>query len=407
MSVQTADTRAARYPLESIRALAAVAVVVFHAYQNNAVGGVLPWSGWPHALMLSADLAVDLFFVISGFLLWLPVSRALLAGRPQRPGRELVARRAARLLPLYVLVMLVAWSIANPTLPGNWQDLLAHLTMTHVYSDTFIFWTVGPAWTLAVEFHAFVLVALLVPVISWATPRLGGRRARLALAAGIPGFLAVAGLTYLAVHILVLDTPGDAWSVWFGPLAKAHLFAIGMGLAVASATGTEVGRGGRRALGGAGLGLAVVGVASSMVLEGTASQWLHVWFGIASAAALAALVLSVAPQPRALTWRPLVWAGTISYSLYLVHELVLHTLRATGWLPPAGTTTGVVVTAAATLAVTLVVAAGAHRYIERPFAEALENMRRGVVLYDDVGSEPVQISASNGAGERRAVLTAP
>ena len=65
-----------------------------------------------------------------------------------RPGRVLLFRRMARLLPLYYTIVLVVWAVTNPSLPGHWQDLLLHLTFTHVYSDQYIFWTDGPAWSL-------------------------------------------------------------------------------------------------------------------------------------------------------------------------------------------------------------------------------------------------------------------
>ena len=115
--------------------------------------------------MLGTELFVEMFFVLSGFVLWLPVAKAALDARTGRPGWVLLFRRMARLLPLYYAVVLVVWTTTNPSLPGHWQDLLMHLTFTHVYSDDYIFWTIGPAWTLGVEFHFYVLMALSVPLV--------------------------------------------------------------------------------------------------------------------------------------------------------------------------------------------------------------------------------------------------
>ena len=157
-----------RYPLGWLRGLAALAVVFFHAYQHNRTGaeGVWPWSGGAHRAMLGTELFVEMFFVLSGFVLWLPVARAALGNGPARPGWVLLFRRMARLLPLYYVVVLVVWTTTNPSLPGHWQDLLMHLTFTHIYSDDYIFWNVGPAWSLGVEFHFYVLMALSVPLVS-------------------------------------------------------------------------------------------------------------------------------------------------------------------------------------------------------------------------------------------------
>ena len=99
-------------------------------------------------------------------MLWLPVARACVDRAGGRPGRVLLMRRMARLLPLYYAIVLVVWTTTNPSLPGHWQDLLTHLTFTQIYSDQYIFWTDGPAWSLAVEFHFYVLMALAVPFVN-------------------------------------------------------------------------------------------------------------------------------------------------------------------------------------------------------------------------------------------------
>ena len=165
----TETPRASRplYPLTWARGLAAILVLTFHAYQHNRTwpSGSWPWSGTAHQLMLGTDLFVEMFFVLSGLVLWLPIARACIEGRAGRPGWVMLLRRMARLLPLYYAVVLVVWTLTNPSLPGHWQDLLLHLTFTQVYSDQYVFWTAGPAWSLAVEFHFYVLMALSVPVV--------------------------------------------------------------------------------------------------------------------------------------------------------------------------------------------------------------------------------------------------
>ena len=146
--------------------------------------------------MIGTEMFVEMFFVLSGLVLWLPVARALVADEETRSGRAMLLRRTARLLPLYWTVVLVVWALTNPTLPGHWQDLLLHLTFTHIYSDQYIFWTDGPAWSLAVEFHFYVLVALSFPVIRWARNRWPGSVGRLVCLLGLPALLLVVGLVY-------------------------------------------------------------------------------------------------------------------------------------------------------------------------------------------------------------------
>ena len=170
------------------------------------------------------------------------IAQAVVDGVSIRSGRVLLYRRMARLLPLYLAVVLLVWSLTNPTAPGHWVDLLTHLTFTHVYSDTYIFWTNGPAWTLAIEFHFYVLVALSVPVLNRVAARATTRGRRLAVASALPVALVVVGAAYLVWATLLSGAAADNWSVWFSPLAKAADFGVGMLLAVVAAAGVDGGR---------------------------------------------------------------------------------------------------------------------------------------------------------------------
>ena len=76
------------FPLNTLRAIAALSVVVFHAYQYSRSGPEVswPWEGLPHQLMIGTEMFVEMFFVLSGLVLWLPVARALSADQETRPG---------------------------------------------------------------------------------------------------------------------------------------------------------------------------------------------------------------------------------------------------------------------------------------------------------------------------------
>ena len=122
----------------------------------------------------------------------------------------------------------------NPSLPGHWQDLLLHLTFTHVYSDDYIFWTVGPAWSLGVEFHFYVADGAVRPARpSGGTPR-RSRAARVAAVAALPRPARgrrdrLPGLERSTWR----SPPHEDWSAWFSPLSRAADFGLGTGLAVA------------------------------------------------------------------------------------------------------------------------------------------------------------------------------
>ncbi|WP_299058302.1 acyltransferase [uncultured Nocardioides sp.] len=327
------EDRGPRYPLGVIRALAALSVLTFHAYQLNRTGptSAWPWDGLPHQLMLGTDAFVDLFFVLSALVLWLPVARAAVDGRTGRPGWVVLVRRMARLLPLYVVVVLLVWAVTNPSLPGHWGDLLLHLTFTHVYSDTYIFWTNGPAWTLAVEFHFYLLVAALVPLLHRLTAGVADRRRRTALVAAPGVALVLAGLAYLAVVVLVVQPEPTNWSITFSPLSRAADFGLGMLLAVLAASGVRLPRPGRWAAATTGLlALAVLAVQRPHDLSGL---WWHPAYAAAIAVALAAVVLHDGPWPRVLTLPSMTWLGGLGYGIYLIHEPAMRLLGHLGVLP--------------------------------------------------------------------------
>ncbi|WP_240519604.1 acyltransferase family protein [Amycolatopsis antarctica] len=354
-----------RYQLDVYRALAATAVAVFHAYQFNRTGEwPLEGTVW-HELLLGTDMFVAMFFVLSGFLLGIPVARAALGDSPPRPARVFLAKRVARLVPAYFAVVLIVWTLTNPELPGNWQDLVLHLTFTHVYSDTYIFWTDGPAWSLADEMHFYLLLAILGPLAYKACRRLASRRARLAVLLGGVGTLAAASLTYKIVAGFVNDVPKDAWSVWFGPVAKLDLFAIGLLMAVAAAGGVRLNQRWKRAA-SAICGAGLIVVAHLTKPPGNQPEvFMHTIVATGCALVIASTTLIPGAPPRLLSWRPLVTVGLASYSLYLWHEPILRLLGTSGLLPEKGSGWAFGVTAVLLLALAIPVALISYHAIEK------------------------------------------
>ena len=168
--------------IQYLRAIAALMVVIFHA--ANMVVDDLP----PH-LGLHIDLGqagVDLFFVISGFIIW-SIGRA----EDAEPGRFLL-RRAVRIFPPYWAALSV-W-IAVVWAGGlHWVELdphhvaLSYLLIPH-WSPTHAgtFWPVlAPGWTLIFELFFYGLFAATLVF---------GRRVRLAVLSALVGGLVLLGL---------------------------------------------------------------------------------------------------------------------------------------------------------------------------------------------------------------------
>ena len=365
--------------LEGYRGLAAVAVVVYHVVQYAETGqaGLFPTRlDASYRVVHGLDAFVDLFFVLSAFLLTLPYARAALSGDPAPDARAFVLRRAARIVPLYLVAVCVVWAFRNPVLPGDLLDLVEHLTFTQVYDEKRIFFTIGPAWSLAVEVQFYVLLALLGAGLT-ALCRRVGPRARLGVLLVTIAAVAGAGVAWKAVAWYVLEVAPTVWPVWFGLPAKLDVFAMGMLLAVVVASGAvTVGRTGALLLRLSGLAVVAYAFATRPYDDGP-----HVWFHTVAALGFVLVLAGSVLGPgdrwvRALSTPVPLFLGVISYSLYLWHEPLLLLLAATGVLPAQGEESLLPVGLAVVLPVSVAVAWLSYVVIERP-AGLLRVLRDG------------------------------
>ncbi|PYE55260.1 acyltransferase family protein [Deinococcus yavapaiensis] len=333
-----APRASARYEeLEAYRGVAALLVVLFHAYQFTREGTAAQtylYEGTPlHTLFVNLDTPVAWFFTLSGFLIFLPIATSLLSsGSALHPGAFLL-RRAIRIVPLYYVVILVVWTLRYTGSPENWTDLFEHLTFTHVFDSHFIFYTVGPAWSLGVEVMFYLLLALLGPWLhARATNRAAPARVRLLLA-WCSGLIALSLLAKFAVHAFMPTVPR---AFTFGPIAHLDSFALGMLLAVIVVTRRE------QAPLGATARLAVRLVALALVAftfglrfqVDLVRTFAYSLSGLAFALWLASTVLAPSASRMARRLAHPVWAhvGLISYGVYLWHEPIMLELAKRGLL---------------------------------------------------------------------------
>jgi peptidoglycan/LPS O-acetylase OafA/YrhL len=368
-----ARTPDARFPeLQGQRGLAALCIVVFHVYQYDRSGpdARSPLEGsWAHPLVFGLDGMVDWFFVLSAFLLTLPYARALRDGRRLTSARDFLGRRAVRIVPLYLVAVLVVWVSRNPTLPGEWRDLLEHLTFTQVYDSTRIFWTIGPAWSLAVEVQFYVLVALLGAVLTRTAARAATPARRLGpLVAAIGVLFAVSTAWWLVLGV-VQDRPATDYPLWFGLPAKLAVFALGMAAAVlVVVVPRTLGRTTTWLLRAGGVGVFVLTSVALVERESGSRDWLfHVLCGAAFAAVVLAGALGrpTGPWHRVTSAGLLPWLGLVSYSLYLWHEPLMLHLAGNGLLP-APSPGAFLPTAALVVPLAVLAAWGSYWLVEYP-----------------------------------------
>ena len=342
-----------RPDVEGLRAVAVVVVLLYHAGVPFAGGGYV---------------GVDVFFVISGFLI-----TGLLLKELEQTGTvslaRFYARRAKRLLPMTVVVLgavaLVAWPLFDPVRMDrvSWDIVASGLYVMNwrlAFQTTDYFAAglqaspVQHFWTLAIE-EQFYLVwpALLLAVAWWC--RRSGRGLRLSLAVT---FTAVAVLSFAyGVHV----TYQEASAAYFSTLTRGWELALGGVLALVPAS--RLGRLPRPAsvaLAWAGLGaiaLATYRLGDGTLYPGTAA--LLPTLGTAAIITAGFAATSVAPT-RLLSLRPVRHVGRISYSWYLWHwPLLVFAAALWGKLSPLE---GVAVAAASYVPAVLT-----HRLVEQPF----------------------------------------
>jgi peptidoglycan/LPS O-acetylase OafA/YrhL len=149
--------------LDGVRAIAALLVVTLHL--NEATG--LPWNlnqnGLPTALAVFGRTGVDLFFVLSGFLLFLPYAKALLFQGNWPSPRTFYLRRMFRIWPGYYfsLLLILFWYQRQYLQPDHWKQLALFLTFFMDSSPQTWQKLNGPFWTLATEWQFYLILPLI------------------------------------------------------------------------------------------------------------------------------------------------------------------------------------------------------------------------------------------------------
>ncbi len=366
MTAPAASGRAApaRLPhvpaLDGLRGVAVIGVLAFHA--GHLRGGFL---------------GVDLFFVLSGFLI-----TSLLLVERDGTGRIALggfwARRARRLLPALFAVVAASTvvmrvigrpdeldrfareALASLFYVANWQQLWAGSDYWALFDSPS---PLEHLWSLAIEEQFYVAWPLVV-VALLALGR--GRRRVLAAISGLGLVGSVALLNVLG------DAANGTTRAYYGTDTRAASILFGALLAMVTA-GRRRESGRTESAVAAAAVPAVFGIAALWIVADGIDPWLYDW-GLPLHGALVALVIAAVVGPasgvigRLLCLRPMRAAGDISYGLYLWHWPVYVVLDAdrtgtSGW----GLT-------ALRVAVSLAISIVSYHYLEQP-------IRRGRVRF--------------------------
>ena len=335
-------------PVNGLRGIAILAVVYFHVICGMWRAAAVPT--WLSPLVTGGWTGVNLFFILSGFVLFLPYAAGLRSMAAPRDRLAFYRRRFFRLMPLFYLAVLVEWALATPHDPATLLSVLsvAFTLSPHGFAPSF-----NPAlWSIGVE----IGFSAAFPLLVLAAGRYGLARvlaAALALAlalrlVGIARFPALQGATFNSDMLL----------------CRIDEFVIGMMLARLYVAGRLPRRPGL----GAGLGAVLVVLAWSgfdRVLRGGLPPLARAGLNDVLDAGLFLVVLAaLAPGARlgaALSWRPLQVLGMMCYSLYIWHGPLLDFFLPDRAAMPAGAAArGLLLAMLAILAI----AALSYRFIE-------------------------------------------
>jgi peptidoglycan/LPS O-acetylase OafA/YrhL len=391
--------------LDGVRGLLCLSIAITHVtgyYSKNTA------DTWKTNIF---GFSLVYFFVLSGFLLFLPHVRNVVAERASAhmPNvRDYAVHRFARIMPVYLAIFLIVnfvlqlsyvqnaavmpddakTGIGVITAPG---ELLANLTLLQTYFPAYIQTGIGPSWSLTLE-YAFYLALPLLGVALFAL-RKRSTRNPFVLAMLAPGILLIVGLVGRALIPVVNHFAGttDFILLNWGPnlaavftksiFTNADNFAMGMFAAivfVAIEHGALPERVSRR--------VRMVSAAAILpVLVGSAAFFaIAVQFVTAGVGVVAALMILVVVVPLArgrksklatfLDVRPIRYVGEISLSAYLWHFPMLLLLGRLGWMA-GDTLPGMLQNIVLLLAVTILAATVTYYLIEKPAMNYARKLR--------------------------------
>jgi peptidoglycan/LPS O-acetylase OafA/YrhL len=316
-----------------LRAFAALLVLVYHVIE------LTPWPAFPTAglalLFRVGWVGVDLFFVISGFVIGLSAIRLYRDGDGDYR-RTFLRRRLARIVPLYVFTgAAFLYLVRPPMLLLSWEKLAvqigSHLVFLHNLHPWLHSSINGANWSVAAEMQFYVLVMLAVPLLSrldlrwllaggllvawgsralayWATRDLGNPNTTFVYATQVPAMLDAFAIG-LCIARLHLDGTIQRLVVRHGAILRsvtAGVFAIALCIAWNSYWAQS---------------------------DYWGNAWMVIFWRTALALMFGALVLLAAQMPdmtRLWPLRPLNYLGEISYGIYLWHLPVILALRRNG-----------------------------------------------------------------------------
>ncbi len=369
--LETKQIKGNIYVLDGIRAIACLSVVMFHInlITTKDIQLWIPQSAPSliSALAFSGDTGVTLFFVLSGFLLFLPYARVLLFDEEKWPSMwQFYVRRILRILPVYYLSLILMVLIFRPQYLkiDHLRQWFLFLTMFMDSSATTYKQINGPFWTLAVEWQFYLLLPWIALAIGWLLKHsfLKKRLLTLTLCLGTMALWGI-GTRFLGVYVTEHPQANVLLPhslikiilpfIYGPPIAGLHGkfledFAIGMFVSSLFVMAQRLPQEHRfhsiMEKCSPWLFLAAISLFVTMAMWKLNTSQPHIWGGIFDGLTgaynivgefcfalsyglfVTSIIFGYAWLRRPFEWKPLRWIGILSYTIYMWHLILLQNL---------------------------------------------------------------------------------
>nr|WP_249133391.1 acyltransferase [Bradyrhizobium sp. AUGA SZCCT0177] len=309
-------------PLDSVRGIAALCVVVHHFVISQPLAAVLPNRAWiDFAFFHNAWLFVDLFFVLSGIVISMSYVRG---GFGTFEFREYIVRRLARIYPLHIVTLLAFLSFrmmklglvgtglihfAPPEMAvNNGYSFFLNVLLLHAIGFVdYLSWN-GPSWSISAEFYTYLVFGGVVVLAQ------KFRDVRIVYVLSL--FLSLASWAFI---LLVLRQYALDFHT-FGIARCILSFFLGVLTLRAVASVPPAVRPALQSIWQIGAAIAAIAIVCVVGMWPMLSFLAPVIFAVLLGSLMA---FPGRGLPNLLSVKPLVWLGKRSYSIYMVHALVL------------------------------------------------------------------------------------
>jgi len=394
--------------MDSLRAFAALSIVVFHFAGYMSLPSQMDWL---HPVVVRLGAGVLVFFVISGFLIYRPFVRANLSNASRPEASAYAKRRFLRIVPAYFLALtLTAALVGKSEVFGS--DGFLYYGFAQIYKEGLELKGLSVAWSLCIE----VTLYAFLPIWAWTVAQIPAQtevdRHRREISS-------LALLLALGIFFRIALANGQGRVGSISILAYLDIFALGMILAYLSVAleGRKLPNWlawveDRPGIAWFAAAVCIWAMATQTgpnrsAFQSASSQELWLRHGLSAAVGvLLVLPLAFGDQSKGLLRRflshpILLWAGVVSYGLYLLHPVVLRKLSDAGAMPESVTVLNWWGMLALVVAVTAALAAASWHFLERPILD----LKHSKLLSAERPSLPLAPRIVIGIGGAALILT--